>query len=105
MFEQKTVNETAEVLRSNGRDGLSEEEAKIRLDKYGKNQLEEGRKKTILEAFLGQLNDPLICVLFVASGISFLLHEISDAAIILTVIFVNSMIDRKSTRLNSSHMA
>ncbi|MCI9139750.1 MAG: cation-translocating P-type ATPase [Lachnospiraceae bacterium] len=92
MFEQKTVNETAEVLRSNGRDGLSEEEAKIRLDKYGKNQLEEGRKKTILEAFLGQLNDPLICVLFVASGISFLLHEISDAAIILTVIFVNSMI-------------
>ena len=44
------------------------------------------------EAFLEQLNDPLIFILFIAAAISMLLGEVSDTAIILAVILVNSVV-------------
>lgn len=68
--------------------GQPEESSCIR----GKNILEEARQKTPPEAFLEQLNDPLIFILFVAAAISMLLREFSDTAIILTVIMVNAVI-------------
>lgn len=58
----------------------------------GQNVLEEGHHKTLPEAFLEQLNDPLIFILFIAAAISMLLGEISDTAIILAVILVNSVV-------------
>ena len=58
----------------------------------GQNILEEGRQKTMPEAFLEQLNDPLIFILFIAAAISMLLGEVSDTAIILAVILVNSVV-------------
>lgn len=92
MFEQKSVQDTLIKLQSDQENGLSEREAQERLQKYGKNELVEGRHKTILESFLEQLNDPLIFVLFVAVIISMLLHEVSDALIIVTVIMINAMV-------------
>lgn len=58
----------------------------------GQNILLDVHRKTSLETFLEQLNDPLIFVLFVAAAISILLGEASDAAIILTVILVNAFV-------------
>ena len=58
----------------------------------GQNILEEAKQKTPFQAFLEQLNDPLIFILFVAAAISMLLREFSDAAIILVVILVNALI-------------
>lgn len=58
----------------------------------GKNILEEGHHRTLPEAFLEQLNDPLIFILFIAAAISVLLGEISDTAIILAVILVNAIV-------------
>lgn len=58
----------------------------------GQNILEEAKQKTSLEAFLEQLNDPLIFILFIAAAISMLLREFSDTAIILTVILVNATV-------------
>lgn len=92
MFEQKSVHDTLAQVQSNQDNGLSEREVQERLQKYGKNELVEGRHKTILEAFLEQLNDPLIFVLFVAVIISMLLHEVSDALIIVSVIMVNAVV-------------
>lgn len=92
MFEQKRIQETVIELDSDQKRGLSESEAKQRLQKYGRNELKEERKKSVAEQLLEQLNDPLICVLLAAAAISFLLHEISDAAIIITVVIVNSVI-------------
>ena len=43
-------------------------------------------------SFFEQLNDPLIYVLLVAVIISLLLHEISDAMIILVVVTVNAVV-------------
>ncbi|MGN1147163.1 MAG: cation-translocating P-type ATPase [Lachnospiraceae bacterium] len=58
----------------------------------GHNILEEARRKTALQRFFEQLNDPLIFILFIAAAISLLLREYSDAAIILAVILVNAVV-------------
>lgn len=58
----------------------------------GQNILQEAPPKTPLSLFLEQLNDPLIFILFVASAISMLLREFTDAAIIITVILLNATV-------------
>ena len=46
----------------------------------------EAEKKSVLQSFLEQLNDPLIYVLLAAALISVLLGEYSDAGIIAFVV-------------------
>lgn len=58
----------------------------------GNNILKEEEQKSLLTSFGEQLNDPLIYILFVAAAVSLLLKEVSDTVIILTVIFMNSVI-------------
>lgn len=65
-FETLTVKQTEEALKTNIKTGLSEEEARIRLEKYGKNQLEEKKKKSWIRIFFEQMNNPMIFVLFAA---------------------------------------
>ena len=65
-FESKTINETKEILNTDLENGLSSEEAKKRLEKYGPNKLEEKKKDSIIKIFFSQMNDPMIFVLFAA---------------------------------------
>lgn len=58
----------------------------------GRNVLEDENSQSMLESFLAQLNDPLIYILFVAAGISMLLKEYGDMAIILAVVLTNAII-------------
>lgn len=92
MFEEKSMREILDALHTDTEKGLTEEEAAKRLQEDGPNVLKEGKKKTAAESFLEQLNDPLICVLLVAALVSFLLKEVSDAAIIAVVIIVNATV-------------
>ena len=50
--------------------GLTEEEAAARLEKNGKNKLDEGKKESLLHKFLKELADPMIIILIVAAAIS-----------------------------------
>lgn len=72
--------------------GLSEEEVKKRRAICGKNELEQEKKKSCAVLLFEQLNDPLIAVLIVAAGISILLGEVYDAAIIAFVILLNAVV-------------
>lgn len=92
LFEEKSVREVSAQFQTNPDTGLSEQEAAARLAANGENELEQERKKTAPEAFLEQLNDPLICVLLVAAFVSFLLKEFSDAIIIVAVVLVNATV-------------
>lgn len=92
MFEEKSVKEISDLMHTDRENGLTEDETRVRLKEYGPNILKEGKKKTPAEAFLEQLNDPLICVLLVAALVSFLLKEVSDAIIIAVVIIVNATV-------------
>lgn len=92
MFEEKSAQEVAAHFRTDIKRGLGTLEAEKRLKANGPNELEQEHKKTAVEAFFEQLNDPLICVLLVAAFVSFLLREISDALIIVVVVLVNATV-------------
>ncbi len=92
MFEKCSVQETCLELKSNERKGLTESEAFRRLQANGRNEMKSARKKTAVESFFEQLNDPLIYVLMAAAGVSVFLKEYSDAVIIGVVILINAIV-------------
>ncbi len=92
MFEQYSVAETMDKLKSDGHAGLKLREAGERLRRDGRNEMKAPRRKTPIESFLEQLNDPLIYVLIVAAAVSVLLKEISDAVIIGVVVALNALV-------------
>lgn len=92
MFEQLGIRETVEELHSNAGQGLTFGEAGERLRRDGRNEMCAPRKKTLIESFLEQLNDPLIYVLIVAAVVSVLLREVSDAVIIGVVVVLNAVV-------------
>lgn len=72
--------------------GLTSNEAKIRLDKNGKNELASKPRITVFEMLLEQLKDKMILILFVASFISFLLGETLEGVVILIIIAINAIV-------------
>ena len=90
-FYTKSVEETFVTLASQ-ETGLSSQEAEKRLTEYGTNELEVGRKTTMLQKFLEQFKDLMILVLLAAAVISAVVsHEIVDALIILAVVIINAI--------------
>ena len=63
MWFNKSSDEIINELNSNIINGLSSEEAKIRLEKIGENKLTSKKKKTLASLFLSQLNDVMIYIL------------------------------------------
>ena len=92
MFYQKSGEETARELTVEPQSGLSSQEAKKRLEQNGPNALVEKAKKTKLQMFLSQLNEPMMYILMVAAVISVLLKEVSDAIIVMAVVILNCVI-------------
>ena len=76
--------------------GLSSQEAASRLEKYGANTLQEGKKKSLLEKFVDQFKDFMILVLLVAAVVSMFAHsgepDPTDAIIILAVVLLNAIL-------------
>ncbi|MEN6360343.1 MAG: cation-transporting P-type ATPase, partial [Smithella sp.] len=66
MWYSKSIDAVLKELNVEQAIGLTENEAKARLEKYGKNRLKGQKKKSILQMFVAQLNDWLIYVLFAA---------------------------------------
>jgi magnesium-transporting ATPase (P-type) len=73
-------------------DGLSDEQARERLKRYGFNVLPKGKKKTILSMILDQILNPLVVVLIFAALAAILIGESKDTLFILAVIFINTCI-------------
>ena len=79
--------------------GLSTQEASARLQRNGKNVLEEGKSKTWIQRFFSQMKDLMIIVLLVAALISAVIAVIEgkyidliDAGIILLIVILNAVI-------------
>ena len=73
-------------------EGLNDEEASIRLEKNGLNEIESKKQKTILEMIVEQLKDRMILILLLASILSFILGEYAEGVVILIIIFINALI-------------
>ena len=85
-----SIEKTIETYTTNCETGLSLEEAKTRLEKYGFNALPDKKKKSPIIKYLEHYKDILIIVLLVAGIVSGLLGEYLDAGIILFIVIVNA---------------
>lgn len=73
-------------------DGISSNQAAERLNRYGKNQLEEGKKKSVLQVFLEQFKDLLVIILIVAAIISAVSGNVESTAVIIVVLILNAVL-------------
>ena len=86
-----SITEIAELLKSTP-SGISNSIALKRLSEYGKNEIEDKRKKTILQMVLHQLTDFMILVLIVVAIVSGILGDLTDTIIILAIIVINAAV-------------
>lgn len=72
--------------------GLDENTASQRLNEYGKNQITDKKKKTVLQMLLHQLTDFMILILIAAAVISGFIGDLMDTAIILAIVIMNAIV-------------
>ncbi|MCD6357949.1 MAG: HAD-IC family P-type ATPase [Thermoproteales archaeon] len=84
MWHSLKIEEVLERLGA-GPEGLSEAEARRRLEEYGPNELRERRVNPLL-MFLRQFANFLVYILLAATLLSILLGEYVDAALILSIV-------------------
>ncbi len=87
----ENVQDIVVRLKTDPERGLSTDEAKERIGRYGKNVIEKKKVRTPLEILISQFKDPLIYVLIVAAGISALLGEMSDFILITVILVFNGI--------------
>ncbi|MBN2635488.1 MAG: hypothetical protein JXR61_04400, partial [Prolixibacteraceae bacterium] len=92
MWFSKSIEEVLKEINVDAAAGLSEEEAKIRLGKFGANRLISKKKKNIFQLFISQLQEWLIYILFAAVIITLFMGEYIDATIIILVIITNAVL-------------
>ncbi len=73
-------------------EGLSSAEAEKRLQQYGQNQLREAPRPGFLALLWAQLNNFVVILLIVASVISALLGDYVEAAAIMAIVVLNSVL-------------
>ena len=62
-YHDKSRDEVILALMTDEKNGLSSDEAKKRLEKYGENKLREKKKKSTLARFADQFKDVMILIL------------------------------------------
>lgn len=88
------MQQTEEVFKSlrTSINGLSGEEARLRLEKYGPNKLAEEERPPILETILHQFKSPLIYILLIAGVIALIIGDLIDGVVIYAVLILNATI-------------
>ena len=94
-WHSKTTKEVLDQLNVTVQDGLTDSEAKKRLDQYGPNELKSAERESLFMRFLDQMKDPMIIVLLIAAVLSFVSSGFTDwvdSVIILLIVIVNAVI-------------
>src|SRR5450759_3680257 len=73
-------------------DGLTTNEAKIRLKTYGENRLKPQKRSDAFSLLIGQFKSPIIIILLFATGLSLFLHNVVDASIILAIVIISGLL-------------
>ncbi|MFW9969772.1 MAG: cation-translocating P-type ATPase [Candidatus Odinarchaeota archaeon] len=100
-----SYEEVASKLNTSTEKGLTENEAQLRLEKYGRNELIKEKGKTAWQIFIGQFKDFLIYLLMFAIVISIIIGiyeaintgeawstEYTDAIVIAAILIVNAIL-------------
>ena len=91
-WHERSETETLKELNVR-REGLTAQEAEARQQKYGKNQLQGAKKRSVAQMLLAQMKDTMVLILLTAAMISgFALGEWTDCGIILLVVALNAVL-------------
>lgn len=98
-MKQEYLSNIDEVLKEQNSTeaGLTGAEAEKRLQQYGKNKLEEGKKVSLFQRFMKELSDPMIIILIIAAVISGITawyegEAFTDVIIIMAVVVINAVL-------------
>ncbi len=80
------VDQVLKDLNTNPHQGLSTEEVRNRLEKYGYNELKKEESTSPFTLFANQFKNVLIVILLIATVLSGLVGEVLDAALILVIV-------------------
>ena len=91
-FNKQTIDELVKQLNSHTKEGLNENEVRLALQKFGKNELKDANTRSIYRILFGQFTSPLVIILVVAWGASFYLKQARDGIILLIIVVINALI-------------
>ena len=90
-YYSKSVSQALEAQQADQK-GLSDQQARTRLEQYGPNKLSEGKKKSVLQIFLEQFKDLLVVILIVAALISAASENVESTIVIFAVLILNAIL-------------
>ena len=73
--------------------GLTSEEAKARIERYGPNDISRIRRRPVLLQFLGHFRNLMVIILLIAALISVFVREITSALIIFFIVLASVALD------------
>jgi P-type Ca2+ transporter type 2C len=90
LWYQQSVEEVCQSLNTSVKIGLQADEAKLRLEKHGLNELAHKEGPGILSMFFEQLKDYMVMILIIASIVSAIVGEVTDSLVIIGIVIINA---------------
>ena len=84
------VKKTAQLLQTNQQSGLTEQAVQKRIKEYGLNIYKAQKQKNIFFIILAQFKSPIVLLLVVAAGFSFLFEHWIEGFSILGVLYITA---------------
>jgi P-type Mg2+ transporter len=91
-FWSLSTDQVLQQLQSTTAGGLSRQDAKQRLSKYGANSLKQTHKSSDLMLLINQFKSPIIVILIFAAMLSIFLQDALDAIIILAIVLISGLL-------------
>lgn len=88
----RSAAETAEKLDTAISEGLSAEQVRQRLDRYGHNELSEKKDRTLMQKVIAQFKDVMVLILIAASILSGIMGDWVEAGVILAIVVINAVL-------------
>ena len=92
MWHNLSWQEALQVLNSNLKQGLSDEEVKICQKEFGKNKLPEEKPLSKLKIYLEQFHSPFVYILIVAGIVTLFLREYADTIVIWAAVAMDTTV-------------
>ena len=97
MWENLRREEVIQILNTDKKTGLNDDQIHINMNKYGKNILNEKPKESLFLKFIKQFNDFMIIILIIAAIVSAVIsyvnnnHDYLDSIIIIGIVILNAL--------------
>ncbi len=96
---QQSIDEVVAAMKTDPRAGLSESEARARLEQFGRNELKSAPPVPAWRKFLAQFQSPLVILLLIATLISFIVWLLErdnglpyEAIAIFAIVLLNAIL-------------